>query len=83
VAIQLIGYLTPTFYPVSMIPVQFQWLINVNPLYSYLTVFREMVYGNAGAELWMWAYMILSALIVLVVGVYLFSRSWRHLVILL
>ncbi len=83
VAIQLIGYLTPTFYPLSMIPEKFQWLINLNPLYSYLTVFREMVYGNAGAELWMWAYMILSALIVLVVGVYLFSRSWRHLVILL
>ncbi len=83
VAIQLISYLTPTFYPLSFIPAHFQWIINFNPLYSYLTVFRELVYGNAGAEWWMWVYMFGSATVVLVVGVYLFSRSWRHLVVLL
>ena len=83
VAIQLISYLTPTFYPLSFIPVEYQWIINLNPLYSYLTVFRELVYGSAGAEWWMWAYMLGSATVVLVVGVYLFSRSWRHLVVLL
>ena len=83
VAVQLISYLTPTFYPISIIPDEFQWIINVNPLYSYLTVFRELVYGGAGAEWWMWAYMLGSAVVVLVVGVYVFSRSWRRLVILL
>ncbi|GMQ94818.1 MAG: ABC transporter permease [Acidimicrobiia bacterium] len=83
VAIQLIGYLTPTFYPLAFVPEKFQWMIKINPLYSYLTVFRDVVYGNAGAELWMWAYMIVSAVVILVVGVYLFSRSWRRLVILL
>jgi len=83
VGIQLIGYLTPTFYPIAIVPEQFQWFIKMNPLYSYLTVFRELVYGNAGAELWMWAYMLVSAAVILVVGVYLFSRSWRRLVILL
>jgi ABC-type polysaccharide/polyol phosphate export permease len=83
VGIQLIGYLTPTFYPIDFVPEQFQIFIKVNPLYSYLTVFRELVYGNAGAELWMWAYMVGSSAVVLVLGVYLFSRSWRRLVILL
>ncbi len=83
VGVQLISYLTPTFYPISIIPEEFQWIININPLYSYLTVFRELVYGNAGAELWMWGYMLLSAIFVLVLGVYVFSRSWRRLVILL
>ncbi len=83
VAIQLIGYLTPTFYPIAFVPERFQVFIKVNPLYSYLTVFRELVYGNAGAEWWMWVYMFASAAIVLVVGVYVFSRSWRRLVILL
>jgi ABC-type polysaccharide/polyol phosphate export permease len=83
VGIQLIGYLTPTFYPIDFVPEQFQIFIKVNPLYSYLTVFRELVYGNAGAELWMWAYMVGSSAVVLVLGVYVFSRSWRRLVILL
>ena len=83
VAVQLISYLTPTFYPISIIPESYLWIIKANPLYSYLTVFRDIVYGNAGAEPWMWAYMIGSAIIVLVLGVYLFSRSWRRLVVLL
>ena len=83
VGIQLIGYLTPTFYPIAFVPERFQFLIKANPLYSYLTVFRELVYGNAGAEWWMWVYMLGSAAIILVVGVYLFSRSWRRLVIML
>jgi ABC-type polysaccharide/polyol phosphate export permease len=83
VGIQLLSYLTPTFYPISMIPEEFQWIININPLYSYLTVFRELVYGGAGAEWWMWVYMLVSAVVVLVVGVYVFSRSWRRLVVLL
>jgi ABC-type polysaccharide/polyol phosphate export permease len=58
-------------------------MIKVNPLYSYLTVFRHVAYGDAGAEWWMWAYMGLSAVIVLIVGVYIFSKSWRRLVVLL
>ena len=83
VAIQLISYLTPTFYPISIVPDQFLWMVKINPLYSYLTVFRQVVYGNAGAELWMWAYMAVTSLVTLVIGVYVFSRSWRKLVVLL
>ena len=83
VAIQLISYLTPTFYPISIVPEQFQWLIKINPLYSYLTIFRSLVYGGVGAEWWMWLYMFGTAAVILVVGVYVFSRSWRQLVILL
>lgn len=83
VIIQLVGYLTPTFYPLSIVPESFRFLIFINPLYSYLTVFREVVYGNAGAEWWMFVYMLTSAIVVLVLGVYIFSRSWRRLVVLL
>jgi ABC-type polysaccharide/polyol phosphate export permease len=83
VGIQLISYLTPTFYPITIVPDQFQWMIKINPLYSYLTIFRSLVYGGTGAEWWMWVYMFGTASVVLVVGVYLFSRSWRQLVILL
>ncbi|MEZ5175712.1 MAG: ABC transporter permease [Acidimicrobiia bacterium] len=83
VGIQLISYLTPTFYPISIVPDGFQWMIKLNPLYSYLTVFRDTAYGAAGAELWMWLYMAGSAVVALLLGVYVFSRSWRRLVVLL
>ena len=83
VVIQLVSYLTPSFYPISIVPEQFQWLININPLYSYLTVFRDLAYGGAGSSWWMWAYMVLSAVLTLLVGAFIFSRSWRRLVVLL
>ena len=83
VTLQLVGYLTPTFYPLSIVPESFRILIFVNPLYSFLTVFREIAYGNAGAEWWMWVYMLTSAVVVLVIGVLVFSRSWKRLVVLL
>jgi len=83
VGLQLIGYLTPTFYPLVFLPENLQWIIKVNPLYSYLTIFREFVYGNAGAEPWMFVVMVVSAGAFLILGAYVFSRSWQRLVVLL
>ena len=40
-------YLTPIFYPVEIIPEQFKWLIEINPIYYMISYFRECVlYGN-------------------------------------
>lgn len=40
-------YLTPIFYPVSIIPENFKWMIDINPLYYMVNYFRECVlYGN-------------------------------------
>ena len=83
VVIQLIGYLTPTFYPITIVPENFRWIIYANPLYSYLTVFRGFVYEGQFAPAWNFVYMFGSAVVVLIVGVWVFSRSWRTLVVLL
>src|SRR5204862_3588869 len=37
-------YLTPIFYPVSIIPEKFQWLIHFHPMIAYLRVFRACFY---------------------------------------
>ncbi|MDH3306680.1 MAG: ABC transporter permease [Acidimicrobiia bacterium] len=83
VFIQLLTYLTPTFYPVSIVPQEFLWLIYANPLYSYLTVFRGFVYEGAFAPWWTFVVMIGTSIAVLLIGVWVFSRSWRNLVVLL
>jgi ABC-type polysaccharide/polyol phosphate export permease len=83
VLVQLIGYLTPTFYPIDIVPDHLQILIFANPLYSYLEVFRGFVYGGTFAPWWTFVYMAASALVVLAVGVWVFSRSWKNLVVLL
>lgn len=83
VFIQLASYLTPSFYPISIVPENFLVVIYVNPLYSYLTVFRGFVYGGEFVDWWMFAYMIGTSIVTLLLGVWVFSRSWRSLVVLL
>lgn len=79
ITVVLLGYLTPTFYPVEVVPERFQTVIYCNPLYSYVTVFREAAYGDGLAPLWNWAVMTGSALGMLTLGTLVFSRRWSSL----
>jgi ABC-type polysaccharide/polyol phosphate export permease len=84
VLLQLVGYLTPTFYPISIITSPaLIYIVYANPLYSYLVVFRGFVYEGSFAPTWNFTYMIASALIVLPLGVWTFSRQWKRLVVLI
>jgi ABC-2 type transport system permease protein len=83
VFIQLVGYLTPTFYPISIVPDNLLFLIYGNPLYSYLLVFRGFVYEGVFAPWWAFVVMFATSIVALVVGVWVFSRSWKNLVVLL
>ena len=80
---QLVGYLTPVFYPISIVPEAFLPLIYANPLYSFLTIFRGFVYEGAFAPTWNFAMMIGSSVIILLLGVWVFTKSWKNLVVVL
>ena len=67
----------------TIIPENFLFVIYLNPLYSYLTVFRGFMYGGEFVDWWMFAYMGATSIVTLLVGVWVFSRSWRSLVVLL
>jgi ABC-2 type transport system permease protein len=83
VFLQLVSYLVPTFYPIDMIPSRFLPIIQANPLYSFLSVFRGFAYEGAFAPGWQFVVMIFSGVVVLGLGVWVFSRSWKNLVVLL
>lgn len=82
VLLTLTMYATPGFYPVTIVPDRFLFLIYVNPLYSYLEVFRGLIYGGGFAPGWMWAVMVFTACAALLGGAWTFSRSWRRLAVL-
>jgi len=44
VLLTLLLYTTPVFYPESIIPVRFEWLLRFNPLRWLLEVFRRPIY---------------------------------------
>jgi ABC-type polysaccharide/polyol phosphate export permease len=48
-------YLTPIFYPASIIPERFVWLLRINPMTHYLSAFRACLYTPSpmlGQDLW-------------------------------
>ena len=78
VVLVMVIWLVPTFYPIDIVPENFQILIKINPLYSYLVVFRGFMYEGIFAPTWNFAYMSLSAIVMLLLGVWVFSKSWRN-----
>lgn len=83
VGVQIVSYLTPSFYPIAIVPERLQAFIFANPLYSYLLTFRSFIYLGELPPWWALLYMSVTAAAALALGVWTFSRSWKNLVVLL
>lgn len=83
VGVQLVAYLTPSFYPIEIVPDRLQAFVFANPLYSYLLTFRAFVYLGELPPWWALLTMTVTAAGALAVGVWTFARSWKNLVVLL
>lgn len=69
-------YLTPLFYPVSIIPAEYQSLYqNANPMYWYIAQFRDIVLYTKIPDLNSIFMGFLTALIVLVLGAWYFNKK--------
>jgi ABC-2 type transport system permease protein len=74
-------YLTPIFYPISIIPVKYLLIYKLNPLYHYITYFREiMLYGRVPSfELNISC--IFYAVITLLIGLYVFYKRQNDFIL--
>lgn len=68
-------YLTPIIYPIDIIPRQYHWFFNLNPMYHLVTLFREPICHNTLAPLNTVGIAALIAVAALVVGWWFFTRS--------
>ena len=73
-------YMTPVFYPISVLGPHTKRVIMLNPLTSYLEVFRDVFGGNAVATFHEWLMMGGSAIFVFVLGFYVFMKQWPKVV---
>jgi ABC-2 type transport system permease protein len=83
VGLFLLGWLTPTFYPLDAIGPEFRIVVELNPLYHVLEVFRGLAYEGSFAPWWSWLVTVGTALVAFVAGAWVFSRSWRTSVAML
>ena len=83
VILMILMYLTPIFYPVSILNETMQNVVHWNPLTSYVEIFRWAFSNNATPTLFSWIYMIISSLLALFLGIYNFKKYWPRTVAIL
>jgi ABC-type polysaccharide/polyol phosphate export permease len=83
VFLMIFMYLTPVFYPISILSDNLQRIVSYNPLTSYLDVFRWAFSNNATATLFDWGYMLSTSFISIAIGTYVFKKYWPRTVAML
>lgn len=69
-------YLTPMFYPISLLPGKLRLLVQtLNPMYFYITEFRQIVLECRMPDLYLIAAGTVVALLALVVGTWAFLKT--------
>lgn len=69
-------YLTPMFYPIEMLPAWLQYgIAHFNPIYSYVSQFRNLTIYNCLPDPHMILYGIVDAIIMLFIGVWVFLKT--------
>ena len=79
--VQLIGfgmqlwmYATPIVYPISLVPEKWQWLIALNPMAPIIEAFRYAFLGSGTIHFWYMGLSLGTTIIILIIGIVLFSR---------
>lgn len=75
VILTLMMYLTPTFYPMSIVPPKYLWLVRFNPIRSILEVFRDPIFHGKIPPITHLTVATVVALLALAVGIVVFRRS--------
>jgi len=71
----LLMYLTPVFYPESIIPAQFMTVYKLNPLYHVLRFMRSILIDGVSLEPKAYLYCIILCTLPLLVGVLIFRKN--------
>lgn len=74
-AIQLWMYASCVFFPLSLVPPEYQWLMSLNPIVPIIETFRFAVMGRGETEIYRWLISVGVTAIILVLGLISFSRS--------
>ena len=83
VLLMILMYFTPVFYPISILSPRLQQVIQLNPLNSYLDVFRWAFSNNATATLFDWLFMFITSFASIILGRWVFKKFWPRTVAML
>jgi len=76
--IQILLYLTPVIYPVSLIPEKFKWLIFLNPLAGVITVARDTLLHKLPVDWTILGISFFISTLLLILGISYFRKTERY-----
>lgn len=76
-------YMTPIFYPDTIIPQRFLSLYHANPMYQFIYFLREIVINGQPAGPKTFLYCTLCAVIPLIIGIWIFKKTQDRFILYL
>lgn len=68
-------YLTPIFYPASILPAKVAWILKLNPLYYYITFMRTCIIDGVSPAFTMYAACFVCSALMLAIGALVFRKN--------
>lgn len=75
--LQIWFFVTPVIFPVTIVPPQWQWLLQLNPMGGTIEAFRACILGTE-IDYGAWAISTLASLVLLALGILYFNRTERR-----
>jgi ABC-type polysaccharide/polyol phosphate export permease len=75
VALAILTYLTPIFYPVSVVPKKYIGFIYLNPMYYFIEIFRQPIHGGVLPDFTVVLRAFLIAIGALIAGWWFFTKK--------
>lgn len=76
-------YLTPIFYPVSILPEKLMWVLKANPLYYYIQIVRSCIIDGVSPEPTVYIWGFVYAVGMLAIGAFVFKKTQDKFVLYL
>ena len=73
--IQMWMYGSCVFFPRSIVPEKYQWLLSLNPVVPIIETFRFAVMGKGQVEISQWLVSFMITALILIVGLIEFGRA--------
>ena len=74
-------YLTPIFYPVTIIPEAYRWVFHMNPMFQFITFMRIIILDGISPGINTYIGCFLSAFIPLGLGLLVFKKSQNQFIL--
>ena len=72
--LRLVMYLSAIFYPIEILPEWLRSIVNINPIYRFISLFRDPIYLGIPFSLDGLLYVSIWAILLLLVGLLIFTR---------